>query len=480
MSPLANPFARRARSRSEWGVRRRVASRRRPRFLGEAERLERRDLLAVDIAKLTPDTFFINTDNRTITGEYEAIQITNNTGSPIADLWAQATDFTGGVVSLGTNEDGYYQVGALANGQSDIAYFYLRASAGTTVDQTHTIRLFSGDPREGGTPLEDPVGSPVTATSTFFDVLQTIEASSNKIFTVAYDSPNPVLGSTLTMTVTGDLGQANNDRVLFSPASFDDWLPDVYVLEASTIDITGPNARTLVNDLYDTGFGSSSSNPYTAVYTFRLAGVSTGTTASPTQFVGRNEQWKHHAPGNVVLPPVSPVANSTTVQKLVALPGDAGQPSITIPETGTSTIVEFSLRFTNISSRTVTLNSILDTLPSLPAIGTYVLGTSTYDNSGTAVPIGDPAVTGQDLKWLGPFTIVGNSTAVLAFRTTIPAPTGTYVNSATGRIGTTVIDTTLDTKDYVPATAIVVCEPDVDLALDKVTVSPVVAGHLVS
>jgi uncharacterized repeat protein (TIGR01451 family) len=481
MNLLAAPFGRRFRTRSAEGGRKPVASRRRLRAFGEAERLERRDLMAVDIVKLTPDTFFINNDNRTITSEYEAIKITNNSGTNFADVWAKADTFTGGVVSLGTNEDGYYQIGALAAGASDIAYFYLRADAGTSVDQTHKIRLYEGDPRTGGVPIEDPVGTPVTAESTFFDVYQTLETSSNKIFSVAYDSADPVLGSTLTMTVTGDLGQANNDSVLFSPASFDDWLPDVYVLKTMTIDITGTNARTLIDDLYDTGFASSSSNPYTAVYTFRLAGVSAGTTASPTQFVGRGGNWKHHDPGNVVLPPVSPVANSTTVQKLVKVAGslDAPAASITIPDTGAT--VEFSLRFTNTSSRTVKLDSILDTLPSLPANATYIAGTSTYDNNGTPVSIGNPAVTGQDLKWLGPFSILPNSTAVLKFQASIPALVGTYVNAATGRIGTTVIDTTLDTNDNVPATATVICAKYADLNVLKTRLSGApVAGETVT
>ena len=74
-------------------------------------------------------------------------------------------------------------------------------------------------PREGGTLIAGPTGF------TFTRVEETIEASSNKVFSVSYDTATPVLGGTLAMTVTGDLGQAGGDSVLFTPDTFNTWQP---------------------------------------------------------------------------------------------------------------------------------------------------------------------------------------------------------------------------------------------------------------
>ena len=190
------------------------ARRNRLRDLENAERLERRDLLAIDFARLTPGLFFVDTgQGRELTSEYEQIRITNNDAVNYDDLWVKADGFTGGVVGLSTNEDGIYHQGALNAGNSDDAYFYLAAQTATNVLQQHTVTVYDGDPREGGLTIAG-----ASTTFNFTAVTQTIEASSNKVLSVSYDTTAPVLGGLVTMTVTGELGQATNDNALFTPA----------------------------------------------------------------------------------------------------------------------------------------------------------------------------------------------------------------------------------------------------------------------
>ncbi|MFM8578825.1 MAG: hypothetical protein ACKOCN_08500 [Planctomycetaceae bacterium] len=78
--------------------------------------------------------------------------------------------------------------------------------------------------------------------------------------------------------------------------------------------------------------------------------------ASPTQFVGRNSQWKHHQPEGNGPPPVPPATNRLLLAKLVD-----GQSAITLPATGPT--VTYSLTFSNLGTRNATLDSIRDTLP---------------------------------------------------------------------------------------------------------------------
>src|SRR3954463_5739730 len=77
---------------------------------------------------------------------YVSYQILNNSATIYADVWVGIDSFTGGVVSLAPGEDGIVQLGAMAPGQMKTAYFYLQAGAVTTVDQSHTVRVYSGRP----------------------------------------------------------------------------------------------------------------------------------------------------------------------------------------------------------------------------------------------------------------------------------------------------------------------------------------------
>jgi len=426
-----------------------------------AERLERRLALAVDITRTTGDEFFfIDTEQgRMLTSEYAGYAITNGNAEAYDDVWVRAYDFTGGVVGLGSFEDGYYSLGRLDPGETDHAWFYFFALTGTTDDQGHTITVYEGDPRQGGAVIPGAMRS-----FTIDMVQQTIEASSNKIFSVTYDTTAPELGGTIAMTVTGNIGQAGGDSALFTPASKDGWRADAFELETMTITIeSGPNAQTRTDQLLFPALLQTSDNPFTAIYTFRVVGTTaTATEASPTQYVGRDLQWKHHRPEGV-LPPVPAATNELLLEKLVD-----GQPSITLPATGPT--VTYSLAFQNLGAGDATIDSIRDVLP---AGAVYLAGSSSFDG----VPIADPAIAGETLSWIGPFAVAASGSSALMFEVTLPAIAGVYVNTSTGRVGSVQIDATLDTDDDVPATATVECLPVADLAIVKTSLgAEVVAG----
>ena len=422
---------------------------------GGFERLERREMLSVTSIVNTGGSQFLVDTSEGLTCNYASFQITND-ASADPDLWVKVDNFTGGVVGLAPNEDSIYHLGPLAANATGAVFFYLQATSATTVDQGYRISVYASDPSVGSPPIV------LQQTFSYIDVIQTEQAADIKIFTVSYDTSTPILGGEINVTVTGNLGLLNATRdAVFTPACLPNWLADVFELTSSTITITsGANVRTDTNRLLLTGFSNQSGNPFTAQYTFRVTDVTNVSVAiSPTQFVGKNENFKHHDLSATPVVPLEPVVNATTLEKL-AVP-------LTLPEVGG--LVEFTLRLSNTSASIVTLDKLLDTLPTLPANATYVAGSAKYN----AVAIGDPAISGSLLTWSGLFPVPANGTSTLTFNAVIPGTLGSYVNSSIGRIGPVQIDTTLDVLDDSPATAtVLVTKPLADLQIVKTDGTP--------
>jgi uncharacterized repeat protein (TIGR01451 family) len=107
------------------------------------------------------------------------------------------------------------------------------------------------------------------------------------------------------------------------------------------------------------------------------------------------------------------------------------------PDSATSTVGTqngYTITIANPNPDAVTLNAITDTLP----VGfTYVPG------STSGVTTGDPAVTGQTLRWNGPFTVPANGNVTLHFNVIVSTTPGDYFNEASGEAagGYTVIAT---------------------------------------
>src|SRR5260370_26246241 len=165
----------------------------------------------------------------------------------------------------------------------------------------------------------------------------------------------------------------------------------------------------------------------------------TPTAVSPVAFIGSGTQIKHTDTSKFAstLPAIDATSNSVTLSKLTSVS--------TFLAGGTTT---YTLRATNTSSSSVSLDNLVDTLPNTPAAVTYVAGASKF--AGSSIP--DPSISGSTLTWGGTFTGPANGTADLTFNASVPNTGGTYTNSAVGHIGSAQIDTTLITTDNSPAT----------------------------
>ena len=158
--------------------------------------------------------------------------------------------------------------------------------------------------------------------------------------------------------------------------------------------------------------------------------------------------------------------------------GDFGQdtlsvtaldPPLTLSKSASSTTlvnggtVTYTLRLTNSSSYSMTINDFVDTLPTSPASASYVSGSSTFNN----VSIANPTISGSTLTWVGLFVVPAGQTRDLKFQATLPATVGTYVNSAVAHLEYTQIDTTSSISDNSPATASVQVILPTDLTISK-------------
>lgn len=366
---------------------------------------------------------------------YVSYKICNTSGTNYPDIWVTVSNFTGGVVSLAPHEDGVVHLGPINAGQCKTAFFYLQASGPTTTPQSHTVSVFAGPP--SGPAL-------TSATFSFTSVEETIQASANKVNSVVISTNDPILGTLIIITVTGETGVIGADRVMsYTPASYTTWRADCFMLYTTTITLSGGNSGTFTDQLLipPSSIPSPANTNYTAMYTFRVADTCTlPTTVSPVAYISSGTQVKHTATGNFgELPPVNPVSNNLIILGKTATPD-------TLP--GTGGIVTYTITFANGAADDVTIDDVRDTLPTTPAIPTYVSGSSQWNGS----PVPDPIVAGNVLTWYGFFTIPAGSTATLTYQISFPAINCvSYHNSAVGHIGSTQIDTTLDTTDNAPA-----------------------------
>jgi len=386
------------------------------------------------ITRTSSPIFYLDTSiTPRLEGMYVSYQINNNSGVNYPDIWVRIDNFTGGVISLAPAEDGLVHLGPLGPGQTKAAFFYLQAGSETAVPQSHTVSVY---------PSRAPVGQ--LASGTFSMTTQeTIQANANKVITVVTGPIPPQLGGIVTMTVTGDAGTIGAARIMsFSPAAYLNWRPDAYEMLSSSISLSGGNNGTY-NDQLLIIAGSSSATSYSAVYRFRaVSSTTTPTAISPIGFISSGTPVKHTTTGNYgSIPPILPADNALTIGK------QAG-----VAELFGAGTVNFSLLGTNSGTVEAILEDFVDTLPSSPAIPTYVSGSSVFNGT----PIGDPIVVGRTLTWIGTFTLPPATTRVLSYRLSFADVKGSYTNRAVAHIGPTQIDTTLNTSDNAPALASVV------------------------
>jgi uncharacterized repeat protein (TIGR01451 family) len=352
--------------------------------LGNAEQLERRDLLAVTVVQETPTTFFTDF-SRNFNSEYASYTITN--GEPTAiDAWVKVVFPAGSKVGVGpgyNNEDGLYRIGTLAAsnpGNTDVgeAFLYYTAKSNTNVPQPYSLEVWNGKPGEVGSTLLTP-----TPLSLQYDsVIDTLAAEPNKVSSVLISPSAPSVGEIMTMQVDGYLGNGAN-RVLFAPATRSDWQPDIFELRNVTNVISGV-ARTPDRIFYDGLPNTSDQKPFTSVYQFLVTGpITTPTPVDPTQWTQDGKQnWKHHKPDDTPFPPIPPITYELSISKTdgkaTYVPGGTTTYTVTIQNTGKAPANNVLIVDTlppptqiNVPGTVWTVTSLVNaTLGSLPAGGT--------------------------------------------------------------------------------------------------------------
>ena len=416
---------------------------------------------AVDIDRVSSPVLYINAGDGFV-GMYAGYQVINNSGADIDDLWVGAENFSGPFIGLGTGENGFVSLGPLANGQTSYAFIYLQAAAITT-GETHDVTVYDGVPVAlggAGTQLAaaptlpggagDGSGSQNGLGVQFsIDSGDTISANSNKVDTTVVGPNPPELGGIMTVTIigsTGNVGAAAGSVFAGSPAVLADWPADSLQLVGSSIDMTGGNTLSVTDTLFLSGLASGDTD-YTAVYTFMVSGpTAVPTSVVPVNYISSGAQIKHT--GNITtstFAPIQPIENYLTLAK-------SASPTTLAAGGGTST---YTVVMSSAGTIAAELRDLVDTLPA-PASGsiTYVAGTARLN--GVLYPDSQLTINGQQLSWLGPFTIPAGGTTEFTYDVVYSGtPDAAYVNSAIAHIELTQIDSTTDTADDLPATATV-------------------------
>lgn len=402
---------------------------------------------AFSITKTSSPVFYTDTA-KSLYCNYESFKVSST--SAVTDAWTKIDSYSTSFHN-GGNDDGKFHLGAFYAGETKAAFFYVCSSfTGTTQPgQGYSVSIHDRDPAL--------IGAIQLASQSFVVSIDNtvIQANPNTV-SVIFSGPNPgVLGGIITMVVEGDTGTigcvnppstcagAQAGPLSFTAASFLDWRADAYEMIGSNVTLTGGNSGSYDNQLYVPVLASSSTTSYKATYYFRAVSTTpVTTTLSPIGYIASGTQIKHTSTTNGAysgsgLLPIEPATNTLTIsEKLVS--------AATLPAQGGR--VTYTVRLRNSGSDPVSLDSINDTFP---AGMSYVAGTSAFNG----IAIADPIVSGSDRIWSATFSVPANSTRDLVFQADIPAVPGTYVNQVTGRLGNTVIDSTLSTSDFSPAYA---------------------------
>ena len=416
----------------------------------------------VTITRTSSDIFYIG--NAPISCNYVGYSVTNNSGGDYDTVSVTVGDFvgTGSVVGLAINEDGSINLGSIADGESKMAYFYLKATGETTNTQTHTISVFD---EFGG------AGNLLVDVDFDLTVENTIQANANKV-TATLIGPDPAgLGGIATIKFTGETGTIGAAKILsFSPATYDNWRADVLQMLSAEIVLSGGNTATITDKLFipTSDVLNTSNTNYVATYTFRVTNETpVDTVLSPLAFISSGTQVKHTSLSSIEALFLPPISNSLVLAKSASPAGlgiGGGQVTYTVTVTN-SGIDDIDFPGQN----NAILDRFVDLLPVSPAVATYVASSATYNG----VSIADPTIdtdggTGQQtLTWTGSFVVPASSSVDLTYTVAIPATVGTYGNQVIAYIEDTVIDTTTPADDNVPAVASVTVSANTPPELDN-------------
>lgn len=387
-----------------------------------------------------------------------------NGGAARSNLWLTVGSFTGGSVTLADPTDDRQQIASLGGGGAATRFFLAKATAVTATAQTHTVTVYDRRPDLAG------ATSLATCTFTFAGVLDAQQASANKVTVITTSTSNPVIGDTLTVTVTGGTGQANG-AMWVSPASSSTWPSKALRLESTLIEVDKTNDGTYEESYSGTLYVPSvlaanytSSTVYRTTYVFRATkGTSTAVPVKPVAEISSGGMFKHTG-SYPSLPTVSVAASSSPVTVTKSITATAGQlaslPRTTAPNgvPGATTYVEVPYRLQAATSAgTVQVDEFAD-IP--PAGLVYKTGSATAtDTTRTAVAIPDPSTSSADtgtrvgaVHFTGPFMASTSTPARVDYVMYVPVTAGTYRNTGFATIGDTTLGATASTVPFASVT----------------------------
>ncbi len=393
--------------------------------------------------RVTPShgtVFYIDSgQGQQLDAAYAAYRVSNlNSTTARDDLWVQVGGFTGGVVQLANPADAAQPLGDIAASGSATSFTLLKATASTTLAQSHVLRVYQGKPGTTG------ASELYSCTYTFLKVAETIKAAANKVTQLTTTAAN-VIGSTLTVTVEGNSGTigAGNDvdgsMMWFSPAARSSWPTGALRLESTQVQLYSNNGRTNLVSTYADQLRipttSGSKFYYTATYTFRIIGSSPVPAAViPIAQISSGTQIKHTDLGSI-----SSATLGTDTATVAVKVTKATSTTVGVAD-GMSTF-SYTVTLAN-SGSAVTLDSLTDTRS---AGLEYVPGSGSFNGSATSDPT---AVVGDSssLVFSGPFPLSAGtsgspSTRTLTYQLRIPTCSDVFhfTNSATAGIGSVII-----------------------------------------
>ena len=456
--------------------------------------------------------FYIDSgQNQNVDASYAGYTITNsqNTATEASrDVWVRVDGFTSDeVVQLANPADRDYQLGVVSSAApaGKTAFFLLKAPMPSNNAQSHTVRIYAGNPAAGGTEIYN-------CSYSFSKVRETIKAAANKVGEATSSTNVAAVGGELTMTVkgvTGTIGAGSapdGSMMWFSPAARSAW-PSYALRLTSTVikfgDDSNPGqkickgnnptfTKTLTNTLiwYRPASGSERTiwdgvKCYEATYKFAILNAGAANVAiSPIAQISSGTQIKHTDMST------TSITGSTINLSTVAVTATATKSSqgiaVDSPD-ATKIVISYRVTVANTGSTALNIEQVVDTASSSL---TYKSGTAKNDTA-TAVAItpGNAGTSGGSTKYIfsGPWNVAGNKSLVIDYKMNAdkcPAiGTATYDNVAAAQIGSTVIGTNGNQQVKISSTQVCTSvggTPTLSQASAAVTIDPVVTTGVAS
>lgn len=350
----------------------------------------------------------------------------------------------------------------------------MKANGPTLRAQSHLVSVYEGNPSLTGANLL------YTCTFSFSKVKETIAANPNKV-TAVTTSPsttsNLTLGSTFSVTVTGDTGtigagsSPDADMMWMSPVARSSWPSRALRLESSVVkfanNTVGVDSCTqegvckftnqlLIKNLLtkaDAIQKNAKSLSYKATYTFRVVGKTTSAVpVLPISQISSGTQIKH-------TPIPATALNSIGTDQVTINATLSKSMSSTAVVTGSSMEFKYTLTLQNPSATdAITVDQISDSKDTSLSYKANSVSAATYPGatggSATSVASIAPSTDSQGrLIFSGRYTVPANSRLELTYSMTSVCASGTfqYTNSATAQIGALTIGSSATTYTQVVA-----------------------------